>query len=476
MPDPRGFLHYPRQTAPSRPPAERVRDHREIHLEMAPAEVSLQARRCMRCSIPFCHHGCPLHNLIPDWNRLVDAGSWRAALERLSRTNNFPEFTGRLCPAPCEPACVLSLNDQPVAIKDIELAIVERGFTEGWVAPAPPAAASGSRVAVVGSGPAGLAAAQQLARAGHQVVVFEKADLPGGLLRYGIPDFKLPKAVLDRRLAQLRAEGVEFRCGVAVGVRPSFGELASSFDAVCLAVGARQPRELEVPGRELHGVHLAMDYLEGQNRQLAGRRSGAGSRPPSAQGRRVVVLGGGDTGADCLGNALREGCLGVEQLELLPAPPLERGPDNPWPEWPVVLRASPAHEEGGHRAFALRTLRFVGIDGRVTGLEVERVRWAGARSSSPGLEAVPGSRHTIPGDLILLALGFQGPRADDLPADLARDALGRVSATPDGSTGRPGLFACGDAVDGASLVVRAIASGRRCAAGVASWLASGALV
>lgn len=471
MPDPNGFLRHPRETAPTRPVPERIRDYREVHLEMAPAGVEVQARRCMGCGVPFCHHGCPLHNLIPDWNRLVEGSDWRRALDRLHHTNNFPEFTGRLCPAPCEPACVLALGDQPVAIKEVERAIIDRGFAEGWVRPQPAEQRSGRRVAVVGSGPAGLAAAQQLARSGHEVVVFERADRPGGLLRYGIPDYKLPKALLERRLEQLSAEGVEFRCGAGVGAEAGLADLRAEFDAICLANGARRPRELPIPGRELPGVHLAMEYLEGCNRRVGG--AVAGPPPPSAAGRRVVILGGGDTGADCLGNALREGCSQVEQLELLAAPPLTRAPGNPWPEWPLVLRLSDAHEEGGVRSFRVQTTRFVESEGRVSGVVVREVEPGPGTAGAAELIPIPGSERTIAAELVLLALGFTGPASADLPEalGLARGPWGRVDAGPDGATAIPGVFACGDVVEGASLVVRAIAGGRRSASSIGSWLA-----
>ena len=466
MPDPLGFIRLARATAPERPVAERIRDHAEVHLPMPPPEVAVQARRCMGCAVPFCHHGCPLHNYIPDWNRLVEAADWRRALEMLERTNNFPEFTGRLCPAPCEPACVLAINAEPVAIKEVELAIVERGFAEGWIRPRRPARISGRSIAVVGSGPAGLAAAQQLVRLGHQVTVFERQDLPGGLLRYGIPDYKLPKSILDRRLAQMVEEGVTFLCGrPAAALHGPWGLLAQ-FDAVCLAVGSRQPRDLPLPGRDLSGIYPAMDYLEGRNRWVDGRpQAGA----PSAAGRQVVILGGGDTGADCLGSVLREGCASVRQLELLPEPPPSRAADNPWPEWPRVMRWSPAHEEGGERAFGVETLAFVGEHRRVSGLRVRRLR------AGPGvrLEAVPGSETVMPADLVLLAMGFTGPRSGDLPPEL-QGALGQRGTLPVGGSGAtsvPAVFACGDAVEGASLVVRAIASGRRCAEAIHERLA-----
>ena len=468
MPNPLGFVHHRRVSAPTRPVAERLRDYAEVHLEPGDKALRVQSSRCMGCGIPFCHHGCPLHNRIPDWNALVERDRWQEALERLHRTNNFPEFTGRLCPAPCESSCVLAVNDEPVTIKEIERAIIDRGFAEGWVRPKPALARSAKAVAVVGSGPAGLAAAQQLARAGYRVVVFERDDRPGGLLRYGIPDYKLPKTMIDRRLAQMEAEGVEFRCDVTVGRTVAAAELTTEFDATCIAIGARRPRDLTIPGRELRGVHFAMDYLEQQNRRVGNRSTSASGPQISAAGKRVVILGGGDTGADCLGNALREGCAGVDQLELLPAPPATRARGNPWPEWPIIMRSSPAHEEGGQRLFGVETVAFQGGDGQVASLSLRGVAARPGAAGGLAFEPFVGTDRSLPADLVLLALGFTGPRPDDVLEEfgLPRGVGGRVVVGPGGTTGTPGVFACGDAVRGASLVVNAIAEGRTCAAAI----------
>ncbi|HVA22461.1 MAG TPA: glutamate synthase subunit beta [Candidatus Micrarchaeia archaeon] len=466
--DPLAFLHHPRVLPQDRPVAERLRDYAEVHGELTVPVLRQQASRCMGCAVPFCHDACPLHNLIPDWNALVTRDDWRSACDRLHRTNNFPEFTGRLCPAPCEAACVLAIHDQPVAIKEVERAIIDRGFLEGWVGAEPPPRRTGRRVAVVGSGPAGLAAAQQLARAGHLVAIYEQDDRPGGLLRYGIPDFKFAKSLLDRRLLQLRREGVRFHCGVRVGSQLPVATLRRRFDAVVLAIGARRARELDVPGRGLAGIHLAMDYLPQQNRRVAGLPPRRDHLPITAAAKRVVILGGGDTGADCLGNVLREGCTAVEQLELRPQPPRERAPGNPWPSWPIILRTSPAHEEGGGRRYAVETVAFEGVGGRVGGVRLRRLRPRPHPGGAVVLDPVEGQDHTLAADLVLLALGFQGPELDGAVAELglACGPGGGLIVADGGATGVPGVFAAGDAVRGASLVVTAIADGRAVAAAV----------
>ena len=460
-----GFIEFHRRLPPRRPVEERVHDYREVYLPWAVESIREQAARCMDCGIPFCHNGCPLGNLIPEWNDLVWRNDWETAIQRLHATNNFPEFTGRLCPAPCEPACVLSINDDPVTIKQVEVSIIDRAFEEGWVRAAPPAHRTGRRVAVVGSGPAGLACAQQLNRAGHQVTVYEKDDRVGGLLRYGIPDFKLEKWIVDRRIDLLSAEGVAFETGYDVGVDITGAELRARFDAIVLAMGAGQPRDLPVPGRELEGVHFAMEYLPQQNRRVAGELI-----PPSetitARGKRVIILGGGDTGADCLGNVHREGCASVHQFELLPPPPAERAADNPWPQWSVIMRSSSAHEEGGIRDYSISTTGLSGSNGhveRLHGVRGEMVRSDGRMRFEP----VAGSEFTMDADLVLLAMGFLGPVrpgvVEELGVDL--DGRGNIVSDADYQTSVPGVFAAGDARRGQSLIVWAIAEGRQAARG-----------
>ncbi len=474
MGKPTGFLEWPRLLAPRRPVAERLRDWREVEGHEDDAMARQQAGRCMDCGVPFCMQGCPLGNPIPDFNDRVWRDRWEDAWRRLSATNNFPEFTGRLCPAPCEAACVLALDDAAVTIEHIEKELAERAWREGWVGPEPARARTGARVAVVGSGPAGLAAAQQLARAGHAVTVLEADDRPGGLLRYGIPDFKMEKAVIDRRLGQLAAEGVVIRCGVRVGVDPTWDRVNADHDAVIIAIGARVGRDLDVPGRELAGVVMAMDYLEEQNRVVAGDPV---TPRWDARGKQVIILGGGDTGSDCLGTALRQGAAGVHQIEIMPAPPPVRGEDNPWPAWPLVFRTSSSQEEGGERDFALRTVRLEGEAGKLPALVAERLAGpAGRAARSPAELVATGEEVRLPCDQLVLAMGFTGPDTRALASQLgvALDRRGNVAASEPGwTTNVPGVFACGDARRGQSLIVWAIAEGRETARAVDAWLRGG---
>jgi glutamate synthase (NADPH) small chain len=468
-----GFLEIKRKKWPTRPVEERLRDWKEVYLPFPDDELKRQAARCMDCGIPFCHQGCPLGNIIPDWNDLVYRDHWRDAIDRLHATNNFPEFTGRLCPAPCEGSCVLGINDDPVTIKAVEVTIIDRAMQEGWVVPEPPAGRTGKKVAVVGSGPAGLAAAQQLNRAGHLVTVFERSDRIGGLLRYGIPEFKMEKRVLERRLALMDKEGVVFRTNADVGAAPTVAELQREFDAIVLACGAGAPRDLPVPGREFAGIHFAMEYLTLSNKRCEGDHV-PDERFISAKGKRVVIIGGGDTGADCLGTVHRQGALSVHQFELLPRPPETRAVDNPWPQWPNVFRTSSAHEEGGERVYAVSTQRFLGdAQGRVRqlqGMTVEMVRDGGRIDFKP----VAGTEFTLDVDLVLLAMGFVGPeRRGPIEAlQLKLTERGNVARDAGWMTSTPGVFACGDMQRGQSLIVWAIAEGRSCAAGVDRWLMS----
>ena len=465
MGDITGFLKHGRELPRRRPVAVRITDWREVYEPADEAVTRTQAGRCMDCGIPFCHSGCPLGNLIPEWNDLVYRDRWQAAADRLHATNNFPEFTGRLCPAPCEASCVLGISQQPVTIEQVEKEIAERAWDRGWVPPLPADRPSGKRVAVIGSGPAGLAAAQQLTRAGHQVEVLERADRIGGLLRYGIPEFKMEKRVIDRRIEQLRAEGTVFRTGVEAGVDVTADELRAGYDAVLLAGGATAWRDLAIPGRELAGIHQAMEYLPPANRVQQGDLA---SSPISAAGKRVVIIGGGDTGADCLGTAHRQGAVSVHQFEILARPPQARSEANPWPTWPVLLRTGSAHEEGGERVFAVNTECFLGdSDGGVRALRAHQVELVDGRFSP-----VPGSDFELDCELVLLAMGFVGPERGALLAGLGVELTDRGTVARDAgfATSADGVFVAGDMGRGQSLIVWAIAEGRSAAAAVDRWL------
>ena len=466
-----GFLEIKRKGPPRRPVEERIRDWKEVYLPFPEPEMQKQGARCMDCGIPFCHQGCPLGNIVPDWNDLVYRDQWRDAIDRLHATNNFPEWTGRLCPAPCEGACVLGINDDPVTIKQIEQSIIEHAFEAGWVEATPPAVRTGKRVAIVGSGPAGLAAAAQLNAAGHWVTVFERDDRIGGLRCYGIPEFKMEKRFLDRRLQIMEKEGIAFRTNAHVGVSVPVAELRSEFGAIVLAGGACWPRDLQVPGRELRGIHFAMEYLTLQNKRCEGD-SVPDDTFITAHGKRVVIIGGGDTGADCLGTVHRQGAHSVHQFELLPRPPDERARDNPWPQWPNIFRVSSAHEEGGARVYSVSTQRFTGdAEGRVEQLhaaQVEMVHKAGRLDFTP----IPGSEFTLDVDLVLLAMGFLGPERPGMLTDLGVKLTERGNVWRDLNwmTSVPGVFACGDMQRGQSLIVWAIAEGRSAARGVDQYL------
>jgi len=443
-------------------------------------EAKNQAARCMDCGIPFCHEGCPLGNLIPEWNDLVYRGDWASASDRLHATNNFPEFTGRLCPAPCESSCVLGISQEPVAIERTEYEIAERAWEEGLIRPVRASRSTGKAVAVIGSGPAGLAAAQQLVRAGHRVVVFERAEQPGGLLRFGIPEFKMEKAIVDRRLAQLGEEGVEFRCGVEVGgmglsggsradtcTAVSLTELETQFDAVLLAIGSTRARDLSIPGREFAGIHLAMEYLKPANMVQEGLLA---EHPIDAKDQHVVIIGGGDTGADCLGTAHRQGAASVTQLEIMAQPPESRSSTNPWPTWPLVYRTSSAHEEGGERLYSVTTASFIGHEGRVSALGCQRVEMRAGDDGRVSFEALEGSDFELKADLVFLALGFSGPETDTVATGLGLSEKGTIDANESWATSRPGVFVCGDATRGQSLIVWAIAEGRSAAGAVDTYL------
>jgi len=461
---PTGFLEATRELPKRRPVEERIKDWNEVYLPFPETNLRTQAARCMDCGVPFCNQGCPLGNIIPDWNDLAYKDRWREAIDRLHLTNNFPEFTGKLCPAPCEGACVLGINEPAVTIKQIEATIIERAWKEGWVKPQPSSQKTGKKVAVVGSGPAGLAAAQQLARVGHDVTVYERDDRPGGLLRYGIPEFKMEKKHLDRRIEQMTAEGVKFVCNAHVGQNVKIEDIKKNHDAVILCGGACAPRDLKVPGRELKGVHFAMEYLPQGNRQALGEKV---ENQILATGKNVIIIGGGDTGADCLGTATRQGAKSIKQFELLPRPPQERSEANPWPQWPLIWRNSQAHEENDCRDWSIETTHLSGENGAVKKLHATKLNWSGGKP-----ERLAGSEFTLDADLVLLAMGFVG---SEKPGML--DALG-VKMTDRGNvwaddakmTSVPGVFACGDMTRGASLIVWAIAEGRNAAVGADTYL------
>jgi glutamate synthase (NADPH/NADH) small chain len=459
-----GFLEIDRQDRKYKPAADRIRHYNEFVIPLSEEASRNQAARCMDCGIPFCHNGCPVNNQIPDWNDLVYHGDWRRALANLHSTNNFPEFTGRVCPAPCEASCTLNLQDQPVTIKTIECAIIDRGFEAGWVVPEPPKRKTGKRIGIVGSGPAGLAAAQQLARVGHDVHLYEKNAKAGGLLRYGIPDFKMEKHLIDRRVTQMQAEGVTFHCNVNVGVDLSVDDLIASHDAIALAGGAESPRDLSIPGRELRGVHFAMDFLPQQNRRVS-REAVVTNEPILASGKHVVVIGGGDTGSDCIGTSVRQGALSVTQLEIMPRPPEKEEKLHTWPDWPLKLRTSSSHDEGSTRDFAVMTREFVGEAGAVKTLRCVRV--------DGKMQEIPGSEFTLKADLVLLAMGFVSPVREGLLERLGvqLDKRGNVAAnTSSYKSSCEKVFACGDMRRGQSLVVWAIREGRQCAHAIDEYL------
>jgi glutamate synthase (NADPH/NADH) small chain len=465
---PSGFIEFNREPPDRRAIRERIRDFREVYQSWPQEKVQAQGARCMGCAVPFCHQGCPLGNLIPDWNDLVYQGRWQMALAALLSTNNFPEFTGRICPAPCETSCVLAINNDPVTIEHIEKAIADRGFSEGWITPQVPIQRTGKRVAIIGSGPAGLAAAQQLNHAGHQVTVFERDEYIGGLLTLGIPDFKLEKAVVQRRVELMEKEGIEFRINANVGVNIPVGELRSLYDAICLSGGSTEARLLKIPGLELKGVHPAMEYLTQQNRLIAGQHVRPEDRI-TAEGKRVVILGGGDTGADCLGTAHRQGAKEIYQLELLPQPPPGRSATNPWPQWPLTLKSSPAHEEGGVRDYNILTKAFTGIDGQLQKLHAVRLEWSPPdENGKSAMHEIPGSELEIEAELVLLALGFQHPEHGGMLTELEveLDERGNVLTNAEKMTSVTGIFSAGDMARGQSLVVWAIAEGRQAAYGI----------
>ena len=470
MGKPTGFMEFSRDNYPERPISERIKDYKEAYLEFPVENLRKQGARCMDCGIPFCNQGCPLGNLIPEWNDLIYKAHWKEAIERLHATNNFPEFTGILCPAPCEGSCVLGINEKPVTIKYIEFNIIDHAIKEAWVKPEVPQKETGKKVAVIGSGPAGLACAQQLRRAGHAVTVFERDDRIGGLLRYGIPDFKMQKERIDFRIQQMEAEGVKFQTRANVGVDISLDQLRNDFDAIAICIGACQPRDLNIPGRELEGIHLAMEYLPQQNKVVAGDKL---EKQISAKDKKVIILGGGDTGADCLGTALRQGATSIHQLELLPKPPAERAAHNPWPQWPVIFRTSTAHEEakeiykGEVRDYCIMTKKISGENGKIKKLHAVKLEW-----KDGNFKEIPGSEFEMEVDLLFLAMGFTGPQKEG-PIEklgLKLDHRGNIEVDTHFMTSEKGIFAAGDSHRGASLIVWAIAEGRKCARGIDQFL------
>lgn len=465
-----GFIEFKRAKQPYRPVSERLKDWKQVMRPYPEDELKKQGARCMDCGIPFCHQGCPLGNVIPDWNDLIFRGRWEEAIDRLHETNNFPEFTGTLCPAPCEGACVLGINDDPVTIRAIELATIEHAWQEGWVKPLPPTKETGKKIAVVGSGPAGMAAAQQLRRAGHKVTLFERDDRIGGLMRYGIPEFKMEKKVLDKRVEQMQAEGLEIRVNAHVGVNVPVEELRKNFDAVVLTGGACEARDLKVPGRELKGIYLAMEYLPQQNRLSVGDTVPS-EKQIDAKGKHVIIIGGGDTGADCLGTANRQGAASVHQLEIMPRPPEMRAENNPWPQWPTIYRVASAHEEGVERVYAVSTKRFIGENGKLTALELVKIETV-MENGRLAFKEIPGSEFTLKADLVFLAMGFVGPEKPGMLTQLGVKLTERGNVWRDANwmTSVPGVFTAGDMQRGQSLIVWAIAEGRSAARGVDQYL------
>jgi len=471
MADPKGFMKVARKNAGNRPIHERTSDYSEVEQTLNSEDRALQASRCMDCGIPFCQWGCPVDNLIPEWNEKLYKGDWKAAIDLLHSTNNFPEFTGRICPAPCEHSCVLNIGEEPVTIRENEVAIVEKAFAEGYIKPSPPKQRSGKTVAVIGSGPAGMAAADLLNKAGHTVTLFEKDEKPGGLLRYGIPDFKLNKYTIDRRIRLMEEEGVVVKCNMQIGRDITVQELISSFDAVCLTIGAMQPRDLPVPGRDLDGVHFAMEFLGQQNRIVSGTEVPYDERI-IAKDRHVLVIGGGDTGSDCVGTSIRQKAKSVTQIEILPKPPEKRTSDNPWPYYGKILKTSTSHEEGCERRWNISTVKFNGLQQRVISADIEQVEWE-LVNGSYAMKPVPGTQETIQADLVLLSMGFVHPVLEGLVTDMGLDLSERknIRVGKNHQTSVENVFAAGDAITGASLVVNAIASGRRVAKSVHNYLA-----